>query len=394
MNGMVYYRGNRRDYDTWEEMGNPGWSFDDVLFYFKKSEDQRAPQVLTTDHGQYHELGGRLKVDNYYDDLPLKDILLGAAKELGYENITDLNAAKYICFGIVQGCLDKGTRCNTAKAFLTNIPSNLHVIKHGIATQILFDDRKKAVGVQFVRNGEVYEAKCKKEVIISCGTINSPQLLMLSGIGPKEHLEELEIKVKVDLPVGDHLEDHMFIPTWLKVNQNTSKSVSPEQIVDQIYQMFLHHDGPLSGIDITNIVGLINTFDVQETYPNTQVHFVYFPKNDTITLPVVIEALGFLEETAKSLVEANLETDTIMIMPNILNPISHGIIKLRTKNTLDKPLIFPNYFNDPRDMKVGLRAIHFFTNVLETKNMKNVQAEFIKIDLPNCRNYEHFTNDF
>lgn len=394
MNGMVYFRGNRKDYNDWQDMGNPGWSFEEVLPYFKKSEDLRALQVLEIDHGQYHSTGGRLKVDNFFDELPLKNIFLKAAEELGYENLTDTNASKYIGFGLVQGTIDKGTRCSTAKAFLTNTTNNLHVVKHSMVTEIILNDRKQAVAVKFIRKGQVYEARCTKEIIVSCGTINSPQLLMLSGIGPTEHLEEIGITTKIDLPVGKHLEDHMFIPTWIKLNQHTSKGVSREEFLDQIYQMFLHHDGPLSGIGLTNIVGFINTLDEKELYPNTQIHFVYFPKNDTQSLPVVTKVLGFLEETRTSIIKANLETDIIMIMPNILNPLSNGEIKLKSKDPLDKPLIIPNYFYESQDMEVGLNAIHFFENFLRTKNMKDIQAEFIKLDLPNCRHTEYFTDDF
>lgn len=391
---MIYNRGTKRDYDNWENMGNYGWSFENVLPYFKKSEDLRAPQILAIDHGKYHSTGGRLKIDNYYDEIPVKDLILKAAEELGYKNITDINADRHAGFGFVQGCLDKGTRCSTAKAFLTKIPKNLYVIKHAMVTQISIDDNNKAVGVEFLRNGTVFQVTCTKEVIVSCGAINSPQLLMLSGIGPKSHLEKLDIKVKMDLPVGQNLQDHLFIPTFIKIEENTAEQVTSAQTLDQIYNMFVHRTGPLSGIGITNINGYINTFDHNAEYSNSHIHFLFIPRNDTQILPVVINILGFVDETVKSLIEANLNAHLLVILPDILHPLSSGKIELKNTDPFKKPLIYPNYFGHPQDMEVAISSLKFLTDFLNTQNMQGIRAEFLKIDIPNCRKYEFFSDDF
>lgn len=394
INGMLYIRGHQKDYDNWANLGNFGWSYKEVLPYFKKSEDLRAPQILAIDNGHYHSTGGRLTVDNYFDNIPLKNVIFQAAEELGYKNITDLNAGEKMGFGFMQGCLDKGTRCSTAKAFLTKIPKNLLVLKHSLVTRVIIDNNQKAVGVEFVRNGLTYQAKATKEVIISCGTVNSPQLLMLSGIGPKKHLNDFGINVKVDSPaVGKNLQDHLFVPIFIKINEKTAQAISQAQTLDQIYQMFIHHDGPLSGIGITNIAGYIN-YDSNSIYPNSQIHCFFIPRNDSQSLSLVINVLGFLEETGQSLFSANSDSHLLIMLPNILNPLSTGKIELKSSNASEKPLIYPNYLDHPQDIEVALQSLKFLTKFLETQSMGGVKAEFVKIDLPNCRKHEFFTDDF
>lgn len=392
IDAAVYFRGYDEDYNNWEALGNFGWSFNDVLPYFKKSEDLRAQNVLAKDDGMYHSTGDKLKVDNFYNEDPLQNILFNAANELGYNNITDFNSATHTGFGFIQGCLDQGTRCSSAKAFLTNTPSNLYITKYSSVTRIILDNNR-AVGVEFLRNGQLYQAKSTKEVIVSCGAVNSPKLLMLSGIGPETHLEELGIPVNIDLPVGQNLQ-HLFIPTFVKIYQNNSQAVSEKLNLDQIYQMFIHHDGPYTGIGMTSLVAFVNTLDSSNPYPNSEVYFVHIPLNDTHLLPVIINLVGYVDETAQSLRDANAQTDLLIILPCDLHPLSTGEIKLRSANAMDQPLIYPNYLHDPQDMEVALSTMHFLTDLIQTNSMQSIQAEFLEIDLPNCRQHQYFTDSF
>ena len=207
INYMLYIRGAKKDYDIWEQQGNPGWSYQDVLPYFLKSEDNRSPKYAKT---PYHSTGGYLTVEEPRWRTPLAAAFIQAGQEMGYKN-RDINGERHTGFMIPQGTIRDGSRCSTAKAFLRPAMSrkNLHVAMKAHVTKILIDpSTKRAYGVEFVRDGETVRVHANKEVIVSGGSINSPQLLMLSGIGPKEHLSKHGITVIQDLRVGHNLQDH------------------------------------------------------------------------------------------------------------------------------------------------------------------------------------------
>lgn len=211
LNYMLYLRGNKRDYDIWEQQGNSGWAFRDVLHYFKKSEDNRNPYLVRT---PYHASGGHLTVQEAPWHTPLAAAFVQAGQEMGYEN-RDINGEYQTGFMIAQGTIRRGSRCSSAKAFLrpARLRKNLHVAMYAYATKVLLHPKsKRTYGVEFVRNGKVFRIRAEKEVIVSSGAINSPQLLMLSGIGPREHLQEHGIAViqnsKVSVRIGFFLKEN------------------------------------------------------------------------------------------------------------------------------------------------------------------------------------------
>lgn len=208
LNAMVYVRGNRRDYDAWEQQGNIGWSFDDVLPYFTKSEDNRNPYLART---PYHGHGGLLTVQEAPWRTPLSLTFIKAGKELGYEH-RDINGEEQTGFMLTQSTMRRGARCSTSKAFLRpfRLRKNLHVAKFAHATKILIDpNTKRAFGIEFMKDNKRQMVFATKEVIMSAGSLNTPQLLMLSGVGPAQHLSDFNIPVISDLPVGDNMHDHV-----------------------------------------------------------------------------------------------------------------------------------------------------------------------------------------
>lgn len=171
---MLYVRGNRYDYDLWESMGNPGWGWKNVLYYFKKSEDNRNPYLARS---PYHAKGGYLTVQESPWHSPLVAAFVEAGTELGYEN-RDINSEKQTGFMIAQGTIRRGSRCSTAKAFLrpVRLRKNLHVAMNAHVTKVLIDDvNMQATGVEFIRYGKKYRISARREVIMSAGAINSPQ---------------------------------------------------------------------------------------------------------------------------------------------------------------------------------------------------------------------------
>lgn len=208
LNYMMYVRGNQMDYDNWLKQGNPGWGYNDVLYYFKKSEDNRNPYLART---SYHSMGGYLTVSEAPYKTPLADAFVRAGQEMGYD-IRDINGERQTGFMIPQGTIRRGARCSTAKAFLrpARLRKNLHVSINAHVTRVAINpETKVAFGIEMIKDNTRHFIRANKEVLLSAGSISSAQLLMLSGIGPKNHLTEMGIPVLADLDVGKNLQDHV-----------------------------------------------------------------------------------------------------------------------------------------------------------------------------------------
>ncbi len=206
MNAMIYIRGHRRDYDAWRDAGNPGWGFDDVLPYFLKSEKNERGV------SRWHAADGLLPVSDLRCANPLSEAFVDACEEVGIARNYDFNGPEQEGAGLYQVTQSGGERWSAARAFLR--PSlqshNLRVIAHAHATRILFENLE-AVGVEYQVSGTMHQAHANAEIVLACGSVNSPQLMMLSGLGPAEHLHRHGIPVICELPgVGKNLQDHLM----------------------------------------------------------------------------------------------------------------------------------------------------------------------------------------
>lgn len=270
---MVYVRGNRRDYDYWAQQGNPGWEYENVLYYFRKSEDNRNPFL---EHNPYHGSGGYLTVQEAPWRTPLSLAFIKAGMEMGYEN-RDINGESQTGFMLTQATIRRGSRCSTSKAFLRPIRlrKNLDIIMHSQVTKVLFNKDRRAHGVEFIRDGKIHAVYAGKEVILSSGAINSPQLLMLSGIGPLDQMIAHNITQLVDLPVGHNLQDHVglggltFIvdePVTFTRRRFTTMAVGMEYIMNE--------RGPMAMPGVEG-VAFVNTkyADPSGDWPDIQYHF-------------------------------------------------------------------------------------------------------------------------
>jgi len=205
INGLIYIRGQRQDFDLWRQLGNAGWSYDDVLPYFRKAEHQERGA------NDYHGEGGPLGVSNLRTDHPLHDAFLAAAQEAGYSYNPDFNGAVQEGFGPLQLTVKGRRRCSAAVAYLKPAKSrpNLTIEIRALTHRVLLENRR-AVGVEYSQHGVLHRATATREVLLCGGAINSPQILQLSGIGPAALLQSLGIEVKHDLPgVGENLQDHI-----------------------------------------------------------------------------------------------------------------------------------------------------------------------------------------
>lgn len=215
INAMVYIRGQRGDFDAWDALGNPGWGYPEVLPYFKKSEDQQRGA------SEFHGVGGPLAVTDPRTPSPVSVAFVEAAVALGYPHNADFNGAQQEGAGLYQRTIKDGKRQSTAVAFLHPITHrpNLTIQTHAHVCRLRWDGTR-AVGAEYARHGMTHQVTATKEVLLSAGAIDSPKLLMLSGIGPADHLRALGIPLVVDLPgVGANLQDHPLIAVGYQTAQ-------------------------------------------------------------------------------------------------------------------------------------------------------------------------------
>lgn len=248
INGMIYNRGNRKDYDFWAELGNKGWSFAEVLPYFKRSEHFEQGSNI------YHSQGGELNVASTKDPSAIDELYIQAAHSLGHPINDDFNGESQIGFGYYHVTQKNGERYSTARAFLHPIlkRSNLTVLSDMLTYRVLIEEGQ-AVGIEVSsKAGEVSTIKANKEVVLSAGTIGSPHLLLLSGIGPKDDLEKQGILVRKDLPgVGENLQDHQDIVLMYHSQPEYGYGISWSfkalwNLLRSPFQYFFQRKGPMT----------------------------------------------------------------------------------------------------------------------------------------------------
>ncbi|CAG9861260.1 unnamed protein product [Phyllotreta striolata] len=403
LNAMMYVRGNRKDYDRWKEIGNPGWSYEDVLPYFKKSEDIRIKE-LTND--EFHGTGGYLTVENYRYHSPLAKYFLDAAEEMGYE-IRDMNGRFQTGFNVPQGTLRDGLRCSTAKAFIRPVfkRENLHITLHSTVKEILIDkDRKQANGVVLRKFGTTVTVHCEREVILSAGSLVSPQLLMLAGIGPEKHLKDIGIDVLVDSPgVGFNLQDHAAVGGATYVFERPS-GFSDEPLTFQLPHMFStetvnnftqNERGPVYWLPVCEVMGFVSTkyqnskFD----WPDVQL-FLSTAADSSDGGLFGRRAEGLTDELFSAVYEPLIYKEAFNVYALLMRPKSRGRIMLKDKDPSSKVLIYPNYFDNKDDLKVIIEGAKIGHKLMMTKAMQTFNVTFNPFRIPACKHLELFTDEY
>ncbi|HEY6253629.1 MAG TPA: choline dehydrogenase [Candidatus Angelobacter sp.] len=329
LNAMIYIRGNRLDYENWCELGNPGWSFAEVLPYFKKSQNQERGA------SEYHATGGPLNVCDLRCVNPMSQAFVDAAEQTGFRRNPDFNGDSQEGFGIYQVTQQKGRRHSAAAAFLRPAMTrpNLKVLTNVHVSGILFEGRS-AVGVSFHQDDRSRQERAGREVILSSGAIGSPHILLLSGIGPADQLRQFSIPVVCDLPgVGSNLQDHPSAGLIYSSLQPVSL-LSTEGLPAQLrYACF--KTGPLTS-NVGEGGGFVRISSTSRT-PDIQFHFA----------PGFFRNHGFETSTEHS----------FSFGPTLVRPRSAGRISLRSSNPLDAPRIYANYFADPGDMELMVEGL-------------------------------------
>jgi choline dehydrogenase-like flavoprotein len=327
INAMIYVRGNRLDYDEWAQAGCEGWGYDDVLPYFKRSEDNERGEDA------YHGAGGPLTVSDGRAMSPLVDAMIEAGRQAGHELNPDFNGARQEGVGRFQLTQRDGLRVSTADAFLhpARVRPNLTVLTGAYALRLLFAGRR-ATGVQISRHDQVREIRATREVILSAGAYYSPQLLMLSGIGPEDQLAPMGIEIREALPVGENLQDHCMV----NLNYTTDAPSLFGAATPENFALLQEGRGPLT----SNIPEGAAFIRARSGAPAPDVEFHFAPSmlyDQGLTAP---EAPG------------------MAYGPVVVNPTGRGRVMLRSPMALAKPRVLCNFLTTEEDresMRIGLR---------------------------------------
>jgi choline dehydrogenase len=358
INAMVWVRGQREDYDAWAAAGNPGWGFDDLLPLFKAIEHNEAGA------DEWRGVGGPLHVTDCSRSVhPLTKRYLQAAEQAGLPLNLDFNGASQEGVGVYQISTRNGRRMSAARAFLRPAMKrkNVRVQTRALATKILFED-SSAVGVEYIRNGRTMTARAGREIVLCAGSVNTPQLLQLSGVGPADLLQSLGIPiVHANAHVGANLQDHLGINYTFKGRIPTLNQVL-RPWWGKLYvgmQYLLLRNGPLS-LSMNNAGGFFRT-DPAMARPNMQLYFQAFstviPKSGERPILTPDPWPGF------------------SIGLSNCRPTSRGSITIRSKNPLDYPKIMPNAYSTEQDVAEMLAAVKFVRKIASMPAMADVIEE-------------------
>lgn len=350
INAMVCTRGHAEDFDTWARLGCEGWSYREVLPYFRKSEDYTAP--LAEHDRPYHGKGGPLTVsarDPRHDNA-LGRAMVDAAIQAGYPANDDFNGASQEGVGTFKVFQRDGQRCSNARAYLSRARGrpNLSILTEARALEVLHDNGR-ARGVRILRKGREETIEASREVILSAGALQSPQLLMLSGIGPREELERHGIPVRHEMPgVGENLQDHLDVIVESHTRKRAGYSLHPlawpKLFIELLRYMFTRR-----GMFSSNLVETGGFFRSSPEAPIPDLQWHFGPVRNVhhgFRLLPLLKGWGYLAFVC------------------VLRPYSRGRVGLLSRDPLAPPRIDPNYFADPRDVELTVAGIRRTREVL------------------------------
>jgi glucose dehydrogenase (acceptor) len=391
---MIYNRGNRRDYDRWAENGLYGWSWNDVLPYFKKSEHATMEDLQDSPN---HGKNGPANIEYNRHRTILANAFIEANEFMGLKQI-DYNSGDQLGVSYLQSNNLQGQRQTSFRAFIDPILDrpNLHIMVNTRATKVLIDpETKSAYGVQYVRNRKIYTVRAKKEVILSAGCFNSPQLLMLSGIGPREELARIGVPLIQDLPVGKQLFEHVAIMgiTFLVNTTRVSPNVERDLNIGEIAN-WLNGQGKFVLAGGVEALAFLKTKEGRgPEVPDVELLFIPGSLHSDQGSGIR-KALRMPDETYNTVykpLEKRIE-DTFMIMPMQFHPKSIGYVKLKDSNPFHWPILNPKFFSDPEDVETMLDGIRYIMKLVQTPPFEKFGARLHDIPLPGCAHI-HFASD-
>ncbi len=354
VNSMVYIRGNRRDYDQWRDLGNDGWGYDDLLPYFKRSEDNE--RYLDSFHGS----GGPLGVSDQRSPIDLTRVYIRAAQEAGYPYNTDFNGRQQYGIGYYQVTQRGVRRSSSAQAFIyPNMGRKNLTVKTGARVLRVHVKSGRATGIDVSWNGEVMYVAAQNEVILSAGAINSPKVLLLSGIGPAAELKQVGVRPIHDLPgVGKNLQDHLDVYCCASLKESVSYNGHDKGPMALWYglQFMMFGTGALTS-NVCEGGGFVST-EGNADWPDIQMHF----------LPAYVIDHG----------RVKVRGHGMTLNTAYLRPESRGEVTLASGNAADEPVIDPKYMTNPNDWAHAIDGFKIAREILRQPAFEKLyQAEHL-----------------
>ncbi|XP_063381198.1 ecdysone oxidase-like [Cydia fagiglandana] len=382
INDMVYARGFPADYEEWASLVGEQWNWTNVLKYFKKTEHLTDEKIINDPElMEYHGRNGDIEVTGLNESMYTTTKFLEAFEELGFPIVKDMTYPGLIGAGRFSHTIRDGQRDSSLTAMLNKQSWNekLKVVKNALVTKILIEN-DKAYGVEALINGDSFTFLVDKEVVVSAGTFNTAKLLMLSGLGPKEHLEEMEIEVIKDLPVGDNLHDHVMVLTYLAADNGTcfyNEAESQMELIRYLYDRTGSYSRTDSmGAYITNKDGTVPEFAI---YPSCISVGENFYQN-------CVNMLGFQHKICTQL-QSELESSELLgLAVVLLKPKSRGKVRLKSADPLEAPLIYSGTFCDISDLDGFPSALQIAWSIANTSYFRAVNARVIELDIDYCNN--------
>ncbi|XP_052277563.1 L-sorbose 1-dehydrogenase-like isoform X2 [Dreissena polymorpha] len=384
LNAMIYVRGCRLDFDRWEELGCEGWNYEDVMPYFLKSEAfvdiNNGDPIIEK---EYHNTRGPQEVTRYSPS-SLSQVFRSAGEELGYKTV-DYNGREMIGLSPTFTNVTKnGLRASTSRAFLwpaMNRP-NLHISIHSHVEKVLIEGNR-AIGVLVNKDGREVTVRCRKEVVLCAGAIMSPQILMLSGIGPRQHLDAAKIPVLKDLPVGENLQDHLLVPVNSPCTSTDlltrSKVLNPLNIMKYLWS----GGGRLRSSPVTELSFFRLGSATPPGMPDIQFHVTPAAQERGVRENTE-QQLNYKDEIFTEYLASGAKNfgsrQGFTIWVTLLHPKSTGTVRLNVVDPKGPPLVDPDFLARQEDVDIYVKGIREAQRFLDTKAMKAIGAESRNIE--------------
>ncbi|XP_063709010.1 glucose dehydrogenase [FAD, quinone]-like [Culicoides brevitarsis] len=385
INGLLYVRGNKADYDGW---GLTGWSWDDVLPYFMKAERNTLDPVKGKFNPSVHGDSGKMNTMYVNYRTKLMEDFYKAGKYEGYAWDFDYNNGSQLGVHYLQTSTRNGSREDTGTRYIEDVlpRSNLDLSVNSHVTKILFKGNK-ATGVLYEKQGHTFKATATKEVILSAGAYNSPQLLILSGIGPQETLKKFNIPLVKFLPVGQNLQDHSVIMGPIYVLNTTGNSMFNDD--PNTFNDYLQNFNQPNPLHIAQAEGLF--FDKMDDSPYPpgvpDVEILMFPGggSGSFLRDSFCFEPSFYDKAHAEL--SNNKNDTISLDPMLVHPKTRGYVTIRDTNPFSKPIIHINMLQDPYDRKAMLFGIRRAQKIIESPAFAKYNPQLYLYDIPACNDF-------
>ncbi|KAG6442303.1 glucose dehydrogenase [FAD, quinone]-like [Manduca sexta] len=378
INAMLYVRGATHDFDSWAaSIGDSRWNYTNVLPFFIKSEKLRDRIVQHSRYSTFHGSKGYMGVTRQPD--AANEEYLNMFKELGNRLLLDINGRDNIGFTQPMYTILDGRRQDTAYAFLSPVKRrcNLHVLTDTLVMEIIFDDNNRAVGVRaLTKQNRLITVRAKREIILSAGTFNSPQLLMLSGMGPKEHLQDMNLTVRVNLPVGENLQDHPVTPLFYDLEKE--RPIPSRQD---------------PGLFPTRIVMGFGTLNSSQTYGDYQT-IVNSRLSVEAALTICTLKFSINDTICKSLFEKVKGKVLLSVWVVTLHAKSRGRVMLRTSNPKDPPIIISGYYSNDLDLQNQIKYVKDISRITKSSYFKRVRGKMLLPSLPQCDRMKRFSDEY